>query len=840
MDDASLIKIPFFAKREALPQLPDQPKGSTYALIWGSLDLPSNGLCYIAETFKGSQARLLAYITDSGMVFPTEKPVLKEPETKPSLAIAKKDGTAEGGIYVRSHAGDMVRIGMYDGTVKGPLSERSRNQQPASYNETHPLQYREFLATLFLHYCVFSPQAAREQIATEHSVEELDTTFGKLDAPVEIFAGFDTLALPDAIASALFCIDEKKAPCGLELYAREVLGSIDLARLRGLTARSRLTLSRIERTQSFFINFSRASLNDDDVAFIYSIEAALNRISCVLDAIGSQLAPVLNSPSEETCRALERTAFSHVTNQVSRLLDSADEENPWAKPGTVACAPGGEWDVRTRFAHAAEDVNPIVRLEYEFLYDGSRHGMRISLAPPLPAYLPDELYDPQTESCRTASEAEREHAAAEFGSRMALVMAAAGFSAGLSIERVTVELQAFCSAAHATYAFERSAFLAQLLPLSRALKDSPLLAQRAHTVLATYEIADDALDAKPAKAGARDNAVSSTTADAHTPALPTNPEVAIPSKANDPRFELPRKDARPLPAALRSLLLADTPQDLEVMELPTEMHLMRLNQLRAQLMMNPAEAEEGIHELIDELQAGCAAAELMADVPTVSLYSENYLSRMLMGLCFDDPATRIHRVPDALFNAQYEIANLYSRNDDYEHALPEARKLLDMAPTSSSAHFATINALARLNRFDEVIEVARHGLRYSFERDATAYYLYRMAYAYWNTDKPEVALACYRAIPRGEDISGTADEEMRALMASMGQHDEPTFAEAMARLNKEDIPIPPTVEVSSLLSDAAVMLTDAGFFFLASHCAYQLWRTLGSDDLNALHRSLIR
>lgn len=80
------------------------------------------------------------------------------------------------------------------------------------------------------------------------------------------------------------------------------------------------------------------------------------------------------------------------------------------------------------------------------------------------------------------------------------------------------------------------------------------------------------------------------------------------------------------------------------------------------------------------------------------------------------------------------------------------------------SHFALINVLARLERFDEIIEVARHGLRIASDRSAIGYLFYRLAFAYWNCDQLELALACYRLVPRGEESGGSALEEMQGLM----------------------------------------------------------------------------
>ena len=50
--------------------------------------------------------------------------------------------------------------------------------------------------------------------------------------------------------------------------------------------------------------------------------------------------------------------------------------------------------------------------------------------------------------------------------------------------------------------------------------------------------------------------------------------------------------------------------------------------------------------------------------------------------------------------------------------------------------------------------------------------------------------------------------------------------------------MPPVAAVGNQIADAAVQLVDNGFFFLAVRCIYQMWRTMGNDELGALNRSL--
>ena len=87
-------------------------------------------------------------------------------------------------------------------------------------------------------------------------------------------------------------------------------------------------------------------------------------------------------------------------------------------------------------------------------------------------------------------------------------------------------------------------------------------------------------------------------------------------------------------------------------------------------------------------------------------------------------------------------------------------------------------------------------------------------------------------------MESESEQEVRALMAEMPQDTLPTVPEAAAQLKEAEIPLPPTDRLVEFLFNAAVLLTDHGFLFLASRCVYELWRIMGRDELSAVYKSL--
>lgn len=628
----------------------------------------------------------------------------------------------------------------------------------------------------------------------------------KLDEPVQVLAGFESAPLCDAIETLLYRADRAEHPCGLERFAAMLLREVDLPRLRSISAKAEPQLAFIDRSRTFYLNFDRSLLEQDEVDDLLAVETRLNRILFVLDRIGAGLDPALSSPSLEDCSRIEQFGLNGVTRLVDETLRHATDDNPWRCPGTVECKPGGEWDVRTRFAHAVESFNFTTRLDYSYRANVVEGTMLVRFGRTRAGVMPRRVYRSGAEAWHEVDDRERGIWAAEHDARIALVLAASCFAAGTGIRRAYVQEcmpnPGKVEKLLATYAFDRAEFMADVVAVARDAATVPL----------SRPFCDKILDAYAAEPPMR--------------VAPDDAELR------------PREDPRILPPALRGLLLADTAAELEVMEEDGDPYTARIVELRDQLASDRKGAYEGLVSLISELEAKCAVDELMATGPVQSQFCENQLVRLVLPVLEENRDVRILRAPDALYFAQYEVVNLYAEADDYESALPEARKLYDLARSSMQAHFVLINVLAHLERFDEIIEVARHGLRIAFDRESIGYLFYRLAFAYWNCGRRELALACYRLVPKGEASGQSATEEMQGLMNEMGITEPPSFKDAVAEIGRAGLELPPTVAVGNQIADAAVQLVDNGFFFLAIRCIYQMWRTMGSDELSALNRSL--
>lgn len=812
MAERPTYKLRFLDPKKRFPAMPEQPAGRSYGVVWKLFGEDPHESCYVVEFVGKSHVSLLGYVSVSGEVYKVDRPVneVSLPDDPDMQLILDESDSNIGEIAVRGTDGTMHSRARVIGSPEGTMREQSDCE---TWNSTRGLRYGEFMASMFLRYVIFAD--SENAVATKADADGLDEGMKnavdkiklvKLSEPVEVLLGFDSTPLPDAIETLLYRIDHTDNPSGIERYAAALMGEVNLSRLRTIAAKTEMSLARIDRSRLFYLNFDRSLLDQDEIDTLLAVECRLNRLSGILERIGAGLGPVASSPSFEGCSLFDLWHISKTTSDVPRLLETLSDDNPWTEPGTVACQPGGEWDVRTRFARIVEALNVVTRLDYTYRANVAEGVMLVRFGRTVVDAMPQREYDAQDDAWREVDDPKRAAWATEHDARIALTLAAACFASGARITRCYVQIAApdgeQGERVVETYSFGRAAYLADCVSVAKDLESMDMDDMPCKHLLEAYEA--DAPDMiEPAEVHAR-----------------------------------PRDDHRPLPPALRDLLLADTADELEVMEEDNDPYVARVVELREQSKVDRAGAFEGFSRLVEELEAKCAVAELLATGPVQTQFCDNQLVRMVLPVMEEDRSVRILRAPDALYFAQHEICSFYAEQEDFERALPEVRRLYDLARSSMQSHFALINVLARLERYDEIIEVARHGLRIASDRPSIGYLFYRLAFAYWNCDQLELALACYRLVPRGEESGGSAQEEMQGLMNEMGVSEPPTFEEAVETIRKTGLELPPVSAVTNQLADAAVQLVDNGFFFLARGCIFQMWRTMGNDELGSLNRSL--
>ena len=140
----------------------------------------------------------------------------------------------------------------------------------------------------------------------------------------------------------------------------------------------------------------------------------------------------------------------------------------------MACQPGGEWDVRTRFARIVEALNVATRLDYTYRANVAEGIMLVRFGHSVVDAMPQREYDAREDVWRELDENARVIWAAEHDARVALTLAAACFAAGACIARCYVQIAAPDAEQGerviATYSFGRAAYLADCVPVAKDLE----------------------------------------------------------------------------------------------------------------------------------------------------------------------------------------------------------------------------------------------------------------------------------------------------------------------------------------------------------------------------------
>ena len=391
---------------------------------------------------------LLVYVSVSGEVYKVDRPVneVSLPDDPDMQLILDESDSNIGEIAVRGTDGTMRSRARVIGSPEGTMREQSDRE---TWNSTRSLRYGEFMASMFLRYVIFAD--SENAVATKADGDGLDEGMKnavdkiklvKLPEPVEVLLGFDSTPLPDAIETLLYRIDHTDNPSGIERYAAALMGEVNLSRLRTIAAKTEMSLARIDRSRLFYLNFDRSLLDQDEIDTLLVVECRLNRLSGILERIGAGLGPVASSPSFEGCSLFDLWHISKTTNDVPRLLETLSNDNPWAKPGTVACQPGGEWDVRTRFARIVEALNVVTRLDYTYRANVAEGIMLVRFGRTVVDAMPQREYDAQDDAWREVDEPKRATWATEHDARIALTLAAACFASGTRITRCYVQIAA--------------------------------------------------------------------------------------------------------------------------------------------------------------------------------------------------------------------------------------------------------------------------------------------------------------------------------------------------------------------------------------------------------------
>lgn len=200
----------------------------------------------------------------------------------------------------------------------------------------------------------------------------------------------------------------------------------------------------------------------------------------------------------------------------------------------------------------------------------------------------------------------------------------------------------------------------------------------------------------------------------------------------------------------------------------------------------------------------------------VPRYFNSYAERVVYNRLFATPGERTTLIPDNLFYAHMELADVLAQLRGVDAALPHLNAMVAYAPAYPLSHMKLAVQLARNEDWDSARAACLNALRVALDRDDAAFAYYRFAYAEWMRDEFDVAVASYimsEHIAPGQ--IGALGSELRELVARAESQciAVPDDVDGAKRvLAEHGLPVWPHTEVAGIVRKAARVCVDEGMF----------------------------
>ncbi|WEV66709.1 tetratricopeptide repeat protein [Bifidobacterium sp. ESL0769] len=197
-------------------------------------------------------------------------------------------------------------------------------------------------------------------------------------------------------------------------------------------------------------------------------------------------------------------------------------------------------------------------------------------------------------------------------------------------------------------------------------------------------------------------------------------------------------------------------------------------------------------------------------------YFNSYAERVVYNRLFATSDENTVLIPDNLFYAHMELADVLAQLQGAKAALPHLNQMVSYAPAYPLSHIRLAVQLAREEDWNSARAACLNALRVSLDRDDAAYAYYRLAYAEWMLGDFDVAAASYIM---SEHISpgkiASLDGELQELLARAQSQCilvPVSFESAQQVLASHDLPVWPHTEVGDIVRDAARVCVDKALF----------------------------
>ena len=200
----------------------------------------------------------------------------------------------------------------------------------------------------------------------------------------------------------------------------------------------------------------------------------------------------------------------------------------------------------------------------------------------------------------------------------------------------------------------------------------------------------------------------------------------------------------------------------------------------------------------------------------VPRYFNSYAERVVYNRLFATLDERTVLIPDNLFYAHMELADVLSQIKGAEAAIPHLNRMVAYAPAYPLSHLKLAIQLARNEDWDSARAACLNALRVALDRDDAAFAYYRFAYAEWMLDRFDTAAAAYIMSDHiAPGAIGSLESELQELVSRADSQciPVPESVEAAAHvLATHDLPVWPHIEVADIVRDAARVCVDEDMF----------------------------
>ena len=207
---------------------------------------------------------------------------------------------------------------------------------------------------------------------------------------------------------------------------------------------------------------------------------------------------------------------------------------------------------------------------------------------------------------------------------------------------------------------------------------------------------------------------------------------------------------------------------------------------------------------------------LFAQSKGVPRYFNSYAERVVYNRLFATAGERTVLIPDSLFYAHMELADILSQVKGAKASLKHLNAMVSYAPAYPLSHMRLAVQLARDEDWDSARAACLNALRVALDRADAAFAYYRFAYSEWMRDRFDTAAAAYlMAAHIAPGQFSTLPAELDELMERTRSQCIPVphdVVDAATVLTEHDLPVWPHTEVEPIVRQAARVCVDNGMF----------------------------